>query len=702
MFFCNFAVMKRYLVISLKVLGILAAVLTVVVIAATIVIHTGWFQSWMKTKANDYLKETLRTHIEIDSVGFDIFGGDIRLFGLEIDDRQKRRMFDMDALEVHADVLPLLDSRVNISSIEIRGLKANLFKERPDTAANYQFVLDAFKKEKKAETKDEKAKKEKKSKKEISLQLDHLELSDINIRYNSSHYTLGLLSLSGAEYSGEQLEEIPREKLKLVIKDFETSWMGKTKKGPVKNFLKVSEVRSKFPQVMVKGLNFKTDNSKPRRNTGRPKRGWFDAGHLDIVSDLDLTLKHLGKDSIAVWLDRGVARDAATGIDIRDLRAKARIVGKQVHLRDIVVQQISTTLNIDTAYIRLPNKKKNPADSLMYYSTSVITGRTQLRDISRPFAPVLSHFTLPLNLRTRLVGDANGMRFTDVFVFTDDKLLTINASGFIKNLKDKYRLNVHFDVNKMTARGGIKAKIINQFVVKKFMMKQVDRLGTIGYIGSFDVLWKREIFRGLLTSPHGNMSFTFQVDDLNKYLSGSVKSNSLALGKIMDMPDVGNVGASADFRFDISKPRTAKMRRIKGGKLPIGHINADIMQASYKFIKVKNMQVTIDSDGALATGHLFSPGKYVDLGCDFTFTNTDEMKKTKIKPKMSIHSGKSKEERDKIKAEKEAKKQAKQAEKDAKKAEKEKRKAEKAAAKAAKKAEKEAAKAAKAAKIEEN
>ncbi len=691
--------MKRYLVISLKVLGILAAVLTVVVIAATIVIHTGWFQSWMKTKANDYLKETLRTHIEIDSVGFDIFGGDIRLFGLEIDDRQKRRMFDMDALEVHADVLPLLDSRVNISSIEIRGLRANLFKERPDTAANYQFVLDAFKKEKKAETKDEKAKKEKKSKKEISLQLDHLELSDINIRYNSSHYTLGLLSLSGAEYSGEQLEEIPREKLKIVIKDFETSWMGKTKKGPVKNFLKVSEVRSKFPQVMVKGLNFKTDNSKPRRNTGRPKRGWFDAGHLDIVSDLDLTLKHLGKDSIAVWLDRGVARDAATGIDIRDLRAKARIVGKQVHLRDIVVQQISTTLNIDTAYIRLPNKKKNPADSLMYYSTSVITGRTQLRDISRPFAPVLSHFTLPLNLRTRLVGDANGMRFTDVFVFTDDKLLTINASGFIKNLKDKYKLNVHFDVNKMTARGGIKAKIINQFVVKKFMMKQVDRLGTIGYIGSFDVLWKREIFRGLLTSPHGNMSFTFQVDDLNKYLSGSVKSNSLALGKIMDMPDVGNVGASADFRFDISKPRTAKMRRIKGGKLPMGHINADIMQASYKFIKVKNMQVTIDSDGALATGHLFSPGKFVDLGCDFTFTNTDEMKKTKIKPKMSIHSGKSKEERDKIKAEKEAKKQAKQAEKDAKKAEKEKRKAEKAAAKAAKKAEKEAAKAAK---IEEN
>lgn len=679
--------MKRYLILSLKVLGILAALIAVFLITVTIVIHTGWFQSWVKTKANDYLTETLKTHIEIDSVGFDFFEGNLCLFGLEVDDLQKRRMLDMDALEVHADLLPMLQNHVSISSIEVRGLRANLFKERPDTAANFQFVLDAFKKGKGARRKEQGARSEGQEKKSFELKLDNVELSDIELRYNQNNLKLKEFRLTGAEYAGGELEEIPREKLKIIIKDFETSWMGKTKKGPVKNFLKISEIRSKFPQVMVKGLHFKTDNSKPRRNAGRPKRGWFDAGHLDVVSDLDLTLRHLGKDSIVVWLDRGVARDTATGIDIRELRAKAKIEGKQVHLRDILVQHINTTLNIDTAYIKLPNKAKG--DTTFIYSTSTITGRTQLRDISRPFAPVLSHFTLPLNLRTRMVGDANGMRFPNSYVYTDDKLFTVNATGYITSLKDKYKLNVHFDVNKMTARGAIKQKIINQFVVKKFMMKQVDLLGTIGYTGSFDVLWKRELFRGVLTSPHGNLNFNFMVDDLNKYLSGKVTSSSLRLGKILDMPDLGEVGATANFQFDISKPRTAKMRRLKGGKLPIGHIDAVVDKASYKFVKVKDVRITLDSDGALATGHLFSPGKYVDLGCDFTFTNTDEMKKMKIKPKMSIHSGKSKEERDKIKAEKEAKKQAKQAEKAAKKAEKEKRKAEKAAAKAAKKAEKE-------------
>ena len=590
--------MKHFRTISLKVLAILTAVFAAVVIAATIAIHTGWFQAWMKDRANDYLKDTLRTRVAIDSVCFDIFGGDIRLFGLQIDDRQNRPMFEMDTLEVHADVLPLLDSRVNISSAEIRGLKANLFKQHPDSAANYQFVIDAFKKEKEAEPDDEEAKKEKKPKKNISLQLGHLELSDINIRYNSSHYTLAL---------------------------------------------KTDHVNTNFADMKVEGLHFKTDNSKPRRNAGNPKRGWFDAGHIDVVADLDITLKHLGSDSIVLSLNRAVARDTTAGFDVRKLQAKAKIIGRHIHLRDIEVQQAATTVKIDTAYIKMPQKKKG--DSIFCYSTSLITGRTQLRDISRPFAPVLSHFVLPLNFRARMSGDADGMRFSDVFVWTDDKQLTVNASGSIKNLKDHHKLNVHFDVSKMTARGDIKAKIINQFAVKKFMMKQVDRLGTIGYTGSFDVLWKREIFRGLLTSPHGNMNFTFQVDDRNKYLSGNVKTDSLALGEIMDMTDIGSVGASAYFRFDISKPRTAQMRRLKGGKLPIGHIDADIMHASYKFLKVKNIQVTIDSDGAIATGQLFSPRKYVDLGCEFTFTNTDAMHKMKIKPTMSLHSGKSKKDR---------------------------------------------------------
>jgi len=73
-------------------------------------------------------------------------------------------------------------------------------------------------------------------------------------------------------------------------------------------------------------------------------------------------------------------------------------------------------------------------------------------------------------------------------VSTVKKDLNISASGFIKNLKDKHNFRVHFDIHRMTAHSGSKERIISQFPVKRFLMKQLHNLGTIGYRGSFDVL----------------------------------------------------------------------------------------------------------------------------------------------------------------------------------------------------------------------
>ena len=149
----------------------------------------------------------------------------------------------------------------------------------------------------------------------------------------------------------------------------------------------------------------------------------------------------------------------------------------------------------------------------------------------------------------------------------------------------------------------------------------------------------------------------------------------------MAMPDIGKIACKADFRFDISKPRTAKMRQQKGGKLPIGQVDAEVYEAKYKKIKVRNIVANIQSDGAVADGKITMKGSRVDLLCSFSFTNTNEMQKTKIKPGIRFH--KLSEEK---RAEKEEKKAAKRAEKEEKKAAKQ---AEKAERKAAKQAEKE-------------
>jgi len=240
-------------------------------------------------------------------------------------------------------------------------------------------------------------------------------------------------------------------------------------------------------------------------------------------------------------------------------------------------------------------------------------------------------------LRVDFSGDAEQLTFKNVSVTTQDKKLTISADGGITGLKDKHELNVHFHVNKMTAQGGIKERIISQFPVKKFMMKQLHNLGTIHYTGDFNVLWKKETFQGLLNTTGGRINFNFALDELNKYVYGTARTDSFMLGRVMDMPDIGMIACKADFKFDISKPRTALMRKQKGGKLPIGQVNAEVYEAAYKKVKVRNIVANIKSDGAVAEGDLTMKGGRVDVLCSFSFTNTNEMKKTKIKPGIRFH-----------------------------------------------------------------
>ena len=163
-------------------------------------------------------------------------------------------------------------------------------------------------------------------------------------------------------------------------------------------------------------------------------------------------------------------------------------------------------------------------------------------------------------------------------------------------------------------------------------MKQLHTLGTLHYKGSFDIRQKQVEFHGDLGTACGNLKFSFLIDGLTYYLSGNVESIYLDLGKAMDYPNLGNVIGVAAFKIDISKARTGVMRKHKGGKLPFGEVHAVINEVKHKKIKLTDIYANIVSDGAVAEGKINKKSKLADIMCAFTFTDTNEMKKTKIKP----------------------------------------------------------------------
>lgn len=690
--------MKKIIIRLLKILGGIVAAFMLLMVIAGLLLNTDAVQNKLMSFSTRVLSEKLETTVSIDSISVGFFANDLKLKGVSIEDREQRKMFEMERLTVSMELWPLLKKEVKISSAKISGLKAELYKPA-DGPANYQFVLDAFKKDKPKEAVEDEEP-EKKKKKKLELNVNSAVLERISVKYNNSE----------AELDQVQYEENLLGWREGKLTGLKVKWVAKTKKGPQDCTASISQLtlheKNKQGKVDISGLRFSNDNHLPRKNVGKPQRGAFDNGHIDAVAHIQLSFSEPVDGKIPVKMDHCEVTDQTAGIHIKNITLSLIASKEMLWIKDIDIRLDNTTVKVESAEMQLPSKKRGVK---LGYKTSVIRGETLLKDISKPFAPILKDFSIPLLFSAKMIGDDYSMKFTDISVSTADKKLEIAATGGIKELKDKYKLDVRFHVSHMRARGDIKARIINQFPVKKFMMKQLDALGDIGFVGDITVLWKRELFNGVLNTAAGKLNFDFGINENTKYLTGNIKTAGIDIGRVFDMDELGPIMCGASFTFDISKPRTAIMRRKKGGKLPIGSVHAKVDEASYKKIKFHNLIADIESDGAVAEGKLTLKGKRTDVLCSFNFTNTDSIKsKLKFKPGIRFHglSEEAKqakaEKKQKKKEEKELRKQQKTEEK-ARKAEEKARKAEeKAARKAAKKAAKEAAKEAKKAKKAKN
>ena len=616
------AKLRKGIRIALKTLAVIIAILA---LTTLIIANSSFVQNKLVSIVTNALSKQLNTEVKIDHVNLNLLNMSASIEGIRLKDQQQRDMLKVKRIWGHLRPLALLRKEILLRKCEVDSIDVHLVKPQ-DGPANYQFLLDSSKK-------DNRQPKDSTKRSGFKFDLKDAEVNSIHVSYNDANY-----ELSQAFYNHW------RGTHSITIHHAKADWQNQTKKALVRWHLDSGTLTATIPEdgkkhVDIKGLELKSDCDLPRRNFGKPHHGDFDDRHFNLQADFAIDILHIGKDSIQLALTNGCVKDTIGGIDLTELKSDITICGKHVTLTNAVVQQISTRLDIPKAHIILPDKKKGTSLS---YNADIIKGRVMLKDISKPFAKVLHKFSIPLNLSVSLSGTNEGMLFKDIHVNTDDNKLTIDAMGMLRNLRDAHKLNLHFEVYQMKAKPGIKDKIINQFTVKKYMMYQVYALGLIRYSGSFDILWKKQQFRGLMNTEKGDVNFDFEIDGKDKYLTGNVSTDSLHLGELFQLKQISDIACSAKFKVDISKPRTAIMRKQKGGKLPIGHVEADIKKVGYRMIHMKNIVANIESDGAIADGDVTLKGSLTNLVVQFSFTNTDEMHKMKIKPKLNFKHDKDK------------------------------------------------------------
>jgi translocation and assembly module TamB len=128
---------------AVTVLGVIFLIIIVLVGGLFWGLQTPAGQNYLTRQATAFLRKKLQTRVDVAKIRFDIPDW-ITLEGVYIEDQKGDTLLAGERLYVNLDMLSLIKGNIGINQIELEGMRANITRVLPDTAYNFQFIVDAF------------------------------------------------------------------------------------------------------------------------------------------------------------------------------------------------------------------------------------------------------------------------------------------------------------------------------------------------------------------------------------------------------------------------------------------------------------------------------------------------------------------------------------------------------------------------------
>lgn len=135
--------MKKILRRIFKIIAWCLFSIVLLLILLFILIQIPAVQNYVKTKVVAYLENTIHTKVEIGKLSID-FPSSFSLQKIYMEDQRNDTLLACDSLAVDISMLKLISTNVAISSINIKGLSANVYRLSPDTSFNFDYIIKAF------------------------------------------------------------------------------------------------------------------------------------------------------------------------------------------------------------------------------------------------------------------------------------------------------------------------------------------------------------------------------------------------------------------------------------------------------------------------------------------------------------------------------------------------------------------------------
>src|SRR5215218_9765970 len=135
---------KRSLPVRIaRIVGKTILFLLLFIIIIFLLILTPPVQRFLTGKVENYLEKKLQTRVEIERISFGL-SGDISLENVYIEDRTKDTLVSGGSIKANIHFMKLFSNEVQVEGIELKNITAKIKRILPDTAFNYQFIVDAF------------------------------------------------------------------------------------------------------------------------------------------------------------------------------------------------------------------------------------------------------------------------------------------------------------------------------------------------------------------------------------------------------------------------------------------------------------------------------------------------------------------------------------------------------------------------------
>lgn len=345
-----------------------------------ILIQVPSVQNFVKDKAITYLEGKIKTKVALEHISIK-FPKDVVLEGFYFEDQKKDTLLAGNRLEVDVDLFKLVSSELEINSVSLENVKANISRNK-DGVFNFDYIIKAFEsKEPKVEDPD--AKPFKISVVKVNLDQVKFNFKDDfaknDIRVNLTHFDTKFKKFD-LDQMDFNIPTINLNGLKVVLDQDVVEKIAEVSVKTVDTISKRPDFKLALDKIALSKIDILYDNKDSKLNSG------IRLGNLNLdVNEIDLNKQLLDFDTFEVKNLSGNLRLGAKDKQIQTPKLDSTAIkqaGWKVKLKDTNLENIAfkfddmqskpKTKGLDYSHLDL--SKFNFQAEKLYYGNDTISG----------------------------------------------------------------------------------------------------------------------------------------------------------------------------------------------------------------------------------------------------------------------------------------------------------------------------------------